>query len=288
MTKKFKVVERQLLNKVIAEQKLSLSGIVDDESAQELGRILGVDAIVSGTITDLLTYLKINSRIVSTETGSVFSVASTEMKKNKTIDELMNREHSTVRQIKKPVLEKNETVGEILLIDDFEREDLGIWQPYLGDWLIVDGMLAQASYDRPAYIVAGDENWSDYVFELKAKKIDGTDGFFILYRFQNSGDLMVWNIGGWWNSRSAHQRYNFKNGLAFDLEGSSSAINVSQGDWHEIKIMVKGGSVKCYYDRRMIIEYTDPEIKKLSCGMIGVGTFGTRAYFDDIKVTALE
>src|SRR4051812_6983165 len=49
-TKKFKVIERQLLNKVIAEQKLSLAGIIDQTAAQKLGKLLGVDAIASGTI----------------------------------------------------------------------------------------------------------------------------------------------------------------------------------------------------------------------------------------------
>ncbi len=71
-TKKFEVVERQLLNKIISEQKLSISGMIDENSAKELGRILGVDAIVSGTITDLGTSLKVNARIISTETGKVF------------------------------------------------------------------------------------------------------------------------------------------------------------------------------------------------------------------------
>jgi curli biogenesis system outer membrane secretion channel CsgG len=52
-TRKFKVIERQLLNRVMAEQKLSLTGVVDPTSAQKLGKLLGVDAIASGTITDL-------------------------------------------------------------------------------------------------------------------------------------------------------------------------------------------------------------------------------------------
>ncbi|HYE75493.1 MAG TPA: CsgG/HfaB family protein, partial [Blastocatellia bacterium] len=50
-TRKFKVIERQLLNRVMAEQKLSLAGVVDPTSAQKLGKLLGVDAIASGTIT---------------------------------------------------------------------------------------------------------------------------------------------------------------------------------------------------------------------------------------------
>src|SRR5216684_3503107 len=58
-TKKFKVIERQQLNKIIAEQKLTLTGLVDPASAQKLGRVLGVDSIVFGSISDLVKTLKI-------------------------------------------------------------------------------------------------------------------------------------------------------------------------------------------------------------------------------------
>jgi TolB-like protein len=85
--KRFKVIERQLLNRVIAEQKLSLSGAVDQSTAQRLGKILGVDAIASGTVTDLGRNLRVNARLISTETGEVFAVASTTVVKD---DEVSN------------------------------------------------------------------------------------------------------------------------------------------------------------------------------------------------------
>lgn len=84
-SKKFTVVERQLLNKVIAEQKLSLTGVVDPDSAKRLGSVLGVDAIVSGTIADRGDTLKINARLIDTATGELFSAASSEMVKDKEV-----------------------------------------------------------------------------------------------------------------------------------------------------------------------------------------------------------
>lgn len=90
-SKKFEVIERQLLNKVLEEHKLSLSGLVDPSSARELGRLLGVDAIVSGTITDLGTSLKINARLISTETGEVFAVAATEIEKDEKVINLLSK-----------------------------------------------------------------------------------------------------------------------------------------------------------------------------------------------------
>jgi TolB-like protein len=84
-TGKFKVIERQLLNKVITEQKLSLTGIIDPASAQKLGKLLGVDAICSGSVSDLGKSLKINARLINTETGEVFAVAAGEVAKDETV-----------------------------------------------------------------------------------------------------------------------------------------------------------------------------------------------------------
>src|SRR6185503_18184287 len=88
-TKKFKVIERQLLNKVVAEQRLSLTGMIDQTSAQKLGKLLGVDAIVSGTVTDLGKSLRVNARVIDTSTGEIFAVASTEIAKDESVIALM-------------------------------------------------------------------------------------------------------------------------------------------------------------------------------------------------------
>jgi TolB-like protein len=88
-TEKFRVIERQLLNKIIAEQKLSLTGVIDPASAKQLGKILGVEAIVSGTVTNLSQSLKVNARLISTETGEIFSVASAEIFKDESVTGLL-------------------------------------------------------------------------------------------------------------------------------------------------------------------------------------------------------
>jgi TolB-like protein len=88
-TEKFRVIERQLLNKIIGEQKLSLTGVIDPASAKQLGKILGVDAIVSGTITNLSQSLKVNARLISTETGEIFAVASAEIFKDESVTGLL-------------------------------------------------------------------------------------------------------------------------------------------------------------------------------------------------------
>jgi len=89
LTNKFEVIERQLLNKVLKEHQLNMSGLIDASSAKELGRILGVDAIASGSVTDLDNSVKVNARLISTETGKIFSVASVTISKDNTVRRLM-------------------------------------------------------------------------------------------------------------------------------------------------------------------------------------------------------
>lgn len=52
---RFQIVEREKLAGVLEEQALSLSGVVDKQSAAEVGKILGVDAIVYGEVTSYQT-----------------------------------------------------------------------------------------------------------------------------------------------------------------------------------------------------------------------------------------
>ncbi len=52
---KFLVTERKDLDKVLTEQKLGASGIVTAETAPAMGRVLGVDMIVVGSVSELGT-----------------------------------------------------------------------------------------------------------------------------------------------------------------------------------------------------------------------------------------
>ncbi|MGC9513271.1 MAG: CsgG/HfaB family protein [Fidelibacterota bacterium] len=85
----FNIVERQMLHKIMNEQEMSLIGMIDENSAVRLGHLLGVQAIVSGSLTDLGSSVKINARLISSETGQVFSVASVEIPKDETVSRLL-------------------------------------------------------------------------------------------------------------------------------------------------------------------------------------------------------
>ncbi len=67
---KFEVIERTQLDKVLQELKLQNSGIIDATSAKELGKILGVDAIITGTLVVTANgKIEVNARIIKTDTA---------------------------------------------------------------------------------------------------------------------------------------------------------------------------------------------------------------------------
>ena len=76
------VVERSMLDKVMSELKFSQSGAIDPESARHVGRIVGVEAIVTGSIADLKSYVGVNCRLINTETGRIFGVAQAKIVKD--------------------------------------------------------------------------------------------------------------------------------------------------------------------------------------------------------------
>jgi len=68
-TNKYRVVERAQINKTLSEQKFQKSGLIDDKSAVELGKLLGADLIVIGSVVKIGTSYTINSRMIDTKTG---------------------------------------------------------------------------------------------------------------------------------------------------------------------------------------------------------------------------
>lgn len=50
---KWEIIEREQIFKILDEQKLSRSGIIDDSQSVQIGKILGVDAIIAGRGTAL-------------------------------------------------------------------------------------------------------------------------------------------------------------------------------------------------------------------------------------------
>ena len=87
----FDIVERQQLAKVLQEQKLGATGLFDAETIANIGKILGIQAIITGSIADLGEEIKINARLISVESARVFAAASVKCPKKGMVETLMRQ-----------------------------------------------------------------------------------------------------------------------------------------------------------------------------------------------------
>jgi TolB-like protein len=74
--RRFKVIERAALDKVLAEQQLQISGAVDEETAVQVGRIAGADAIILASATQSGNGGKVSARVIDTETSETIVARS--------------------------------------------------------------------------------------------------------------------------------------------------------------------------------------------------------------------
>ena len=65
----FQVMERSNLNAILKEQKLSSTGLIDPETAKQLGKLKMVDAVIVGNIAPFGNSFRVTIKILDTETG---------------------------------------------------------------------------------------------------------------------------------------------------------------------------------------------------------------------------
>ena len=78
---RIRVVERDQLDKLVAEQKLGASGSVDAATAVRVGRLLGVHHMIfGGFVTDRRGRMRLDARAVDVETGRIEHVETVKAK----------------------------------------------------------------------------------------------------------------------------------------------------------------------------------------------------------------
>ena len=74
--KRFEVVERTRLNELLAELELQKTATVDQETAVNLGRVIGARYMVLGSYFEMMGQLRVDARIVDVETSRIVSVGA--------------------------------------------------------------------------------------------------------------------------------------------------------------------------------------------------------------------
>jgi len=74
-TKYFKVIEREMMEEVLKEQGFQQTGCITDECMVRVGRLIGVQKIIGGSISKVGNIYSVSSRIVNVETGEIENIA---------------------------------------------------------------------------------------------------------------------------------------------------------------------------------------------------------------------
>lgn len=68
---KIRVLERTRIKHLLEEQKLSLSGVIDEQTAVQIGSLIGADILLYGSIFVSDTQMRIDSRATSAKDGTI-------------------------------------------------------------------------------------------------------------------------------------------------------------------------------------------------------------------------
>jgi hypothetical protein len=94
-----RIVERDKLDAIMSEQKLSVSGLVEPGAGVRVGKLLGANGILTGSVTDLGEKIELHTRLLNVETAQI--VATLEQTAQKEIKTFISPLWSEIDRIKK-------------------------------------------------------------------------------------------------------------------------------------------------------------------------------------------
>jgi alpha-N-arabinofuranosidase len=152
-------------------------------------------------------------------------------------------------------------------------------------WSVESDAVVQRGLADNCRLVFGDLTWKDYEYTLEARKLDGREGFLIIFRAASADDFYWVNLGGWGNVNHGIER-------GVSGQGRWRAVATTPGKiepdhWYKIRVRCEGPRMLVFLDDQQIFDFTDKEHPHLA-GQVGVGTWGTAAQYRNFKVTALD
>lgn len=248
-TEEIRIIEREKLKKVLDEQNLTLSGVTDEASQIELGKLLSADFIVIGEIIDMAGPLLFSVRLVDTSTGEV--VWQDEISEQLTaydyigsffaqaiIQELgLEPETSTTRKIAEKETKNEETVVQLSEgIDAFDRDDEQKAREALSRARALDPenetaefYLNKLTVNTAKFKIITEPYYSyqnpAYLGELKVDKLFiGTTTSFPLGEYDSENDRIWQSVGDDWVFNENDTRGN--SGYFFPLKRGSLGIGL--------------------------------------------------------------
>lgn len=93
--KDFAVLDRANLKKILAEHKLTATGLIEPENARKLGQFAGVDALILGTLTPKNQTINLTAKIITTDTAEIVGATKGEFKSDETVQKLLGQPAQT-------------------------------------------------------------------------------------------------------------------------------------------------------------------------------------------------
>jgi alpha-L-arabinofuranosidase len=119
-----------------------------------------------------------------------------------------------------------------------------------GEWSVSGNTITQSAIETDRTVrLKNALPKGDYTLSLKARKLEGLEGFIIMLDQTEIGGLH-WNVGGWQNRETAFQR----NGT---VVGRSLPYSIEAGRWYDVRIERQGNRTRGYLDGKLIQEIVE-------------------------------
>jgi TolB-like protein len=270
-TKSLDVVERQALEKVLQEQSLGQSGILDSESAAKVGQLLGVDVLVTGSLTYLNDTLEITARMIDSTNGSILGAASVSSDEE---DEI----RSSVERLAELIQAKlSPAAGDegILLFESFDHDR--DWTKY---WSLdveegakeADIDATEISQEDGVLRISGsygrdDENRVFWIFPTTWQRYQAIEAKVRLHDIQGGMAMcldMVWGEEERWTSLCPYVRKDYSD-ISIEMEGEDEPFtfefDIRPDRWYVMRLEYRDGVFSYYWDDRELKRLTiDPAI----------------------------
>ncbi|MFH1145245.1 MAG: family 16 glycoside hydrolase [Candidatus Eisenbacteria bacterium] len=168
-------------------------------------------------------------------------------------------------------------ITEGLFFDDFDDANYTGWTVISGTWSAATRELYQSSSTSTRMIVAPGDR-TDCAYEAKVKATSGTNPY-IIFRYVNSTNYYTFGIVP---TDDTARLGRVQSGTFYTT--ATTPFTCSTNTWYLLRVEVVGKTARAYVNCQQVLQVTDNAMG--ATGKIGLRTYATRAYFDDIRVMA--
>ena len=128
------IVERALLQEALREMELGMTGIIDEQTAVELGRAVGASAILLGSFVAIGDIIRINARLIDVKTSRIIKAESVQGGVTEDIFQLMDKLALTMESLMVGETSKTVQYQPIHITKQEEKKSVPKGKPFYKTW----------------------------------------------------------------------------------------------------------------------------------------------------------